>query len=115
MRISCCLFLQGKYDLVGDPWPKISAGAKDVVRRLLKQNPAERMTAAEALNHPWVREGGVATDTPIDDTIRDRLKNFTQANKFKKMALKVRAPRNQSRNRIRERRRAVSTGDSFQN
>jgi len=79
----------GKYDLVGDPWPKISAGAKDVVRRLLKQNPAERMTAAEALNHPWVREGGVATDTPIDDTIRDRLKNFTQANKFKKMALKI--------------------------
>jgi calcium-dependent protein kinase len=91
--ICCCFFLQGKYDLVGDPWPKISAGAKDVVKRLLKQNPAERMTAAEALNHPWVREGGVATDTPIDDTIRDRLKNFTKANKFKKMALKVRAPR----------------------
>jgi calcium-dependent protein kinase len=81
---------QGKYDLVGDPWPKISAGAKDVVKRLLKQDPAERMTAAEALNHPWVREGGVATDTPIDDTIRDRLKNFTHATKFKKMALKVR-------------------------
>lgn len=46
--------LQGNYDLRSDPWGRISDGAKDCVRRMLKQDPKERMTALEALNHPWV-------------------------------------------------------------
>eukprot|EP00976_Prorocentrum_cordatum_P097598 1191054-Prorocentrum_minimum.AAC.7 len=81
--------LQGTYDLRSDPWNKISDGAKDCVRRLLKQDPNERMTALEALNHPWVREGGIAKENPIEDTVLRRLRKFNQMTKFKKMALKV--------------------------
>eukprot|EP00959_Pyramimonas_sp_CCMP1952_P063918 1335580-Pyramimonas_sp.AAC.1 len=81
--------LQGTYDMRSDPWGRISDGAKDCVRRLLKQDPAERMTALDALNHPWVREGGIATDNPIEDTVLKRLSTFSQMNKFKKAAVNV--------------------------
>lgn len=80
---------KGHYDMRSDPWPAISESAKDCVRRLLVANPKDRMTAMEALNHPWVREGGVASDQPIDDTVMKRLKKFSEMTKFKKTALKV--------------------------
>ena len=60
------------------------------MRRLLVANPKDRMTATEALNHPWVREGGVASSQPIDDTVMKRLKKFSEMTKFKKTALKAR-------------------------
>lgn len=38
-------------------WPKlcvVSEMAKDFVRRLLETDPQLRMTATEALQHPWI-------------------------------------------------------------
>lgn len=37
----CCAPLQGNLDLYSDPWPKISAEAKDCVRRMLEMDPAK--------------------------------------------------------------------------
>ncbi|KAF0723933.1 hypothetical protein Ae201684P_012186 [Aphanomyces euteiches] len=34
-------------------WQNVSEGAKDMMRRLLVRNPETRMTAAQALQHPW--------------------------------------------------------------
>lgn len=81
--------LHGHYDMKAEPWPRISQGAHDLVTRLLKHDPKERMTAAEALNHPWLREDGTAPDNVIDDGVMQRLKKFSQVNRFKKMALQV--------------------------
>ncbi|GJP38797.1 hypothetical protein CLOM_g23207 [Closterium sp. NIES-68] len=36
------------------PWPRISPGAKDLVRRLLTKDPRERITLQEVLRHPWI-------------------------------------------------------------
>mmetsp|Transcript_12129 Transcript_12129/g.16529 ORF Transcript_12129/g.16529 Transcript_12129/m.16529 type:complete len:521 (+) Transcript_12129:221-1783(+) len=80
---------KGKYDLTSKPWDRISKGAKDCVQRLLVINPKQRMTAQEALNHPWVREDGDAPDNPLDDTVLARLKKFSGMNRLKKMALNV--------------------------
>ena len=44
---------EGKYDTTSDSYKDLSNNAKDLIRKLLKYNPSERITAKEALNHPW--------------------------------------------------------------
>lgn len=79
--------LLGKFDMKSHPWPIISDSAKDCVKRLLKQSPKERMTAAEALNHPWVREGGEAKDTVLGHEVVSRMQKFGNLCKFKRLGL----------------------------
>ncbi|KAH7690058.1 Non-specific serine/threonine protein kinase protein [Dioscorea alata] len=81
--------LQGHVDLKSAPWPSISNGAKDLVKKMLTQNPRKRITAAQALEHPWLRVGGEAPDKPISSAVQDRLKQFRAMNQLKKLALKV--------------------------
>lgn len=40
-------------------------------------------------DHPWIREDGDAPDTPLDNAVLNRLKQFRAMNKFKKAALRV--------------------------
>ncbi|XP_078168299.1 calcium-dependent protein kinase 1-like isoform X2 [Carex rostrata] len=81
--------LRGHIDFSSDPWPSISPGAKDLVKKMLRQDPTERLTAADILNHPWIREDGEASDKPLDSTVINRMKQFRAMNKLKKVALKV--------------------------
>lgn len=39
--------------------------------------------------HPWIKEGGEASDKPIDSAVLSRMKQFRAMNKLKKLALKV--------------------------
>ncbi|URE28702.1 calcium-dependent protein kinase [Musa troglodytarum] len=73
--------LQGEIDFVSDPWPNISSGAKDLVKKMLNSDPNQRLTAFD--------EDGEAPDTPLDNTVLNRLKQFQAMNQFKKAALKV--------------------------
>ena len=41
--------LHGELDFTSDPWPNISDGAKDLVRRMLVRDPKKRLTAHEVL------------------------------------------------------------------
>ncbi|EFJ21060.1 calcium dependent protein kinase 17 [Selaginella moellendorffii] len=81
--------LRGQVDFVSDPWPSISSSAKDLVKKMLTQDVKKRVTAAEVLSHPWVREDGDAPDAPLDNAVLSRMKQFTAMNKLKKLALKV--------------------------
>ncbi|KAF3451717.1 hypothetical protein FNV43_RR07813 [Rhamnella rubrinervis] len=81
--------LQGQIDFLTQPWPSISDSAKDLVRKMLTQDPKRRITSAEVLEHPWLREGGEASDKPIDSAVLSRMKQFRAMNKLKKLALKV--------------------------
>lgn len=81
--------LRGHIDFSSDPWPSISSGAKELVKKMLRQDPKERLTAVEILNHPWIREDGIASDKPIDIAVLSRMKQFRAMNKLKKVALKV--------------------------
>ncbi|KAJ8423368.1 hypothetical protein Cgig2_026786 [Carnegiea gigantea] len=81
--------VQGHIDFESKPWPSISNGAKDLVRRMLTQDPKKRITSAQVLEHPWLREGGEASDKPIDSAVLSRMKQFRVMNKLKKLALKV--------------------------
>ncbi|OVA10537.1 Protein kinase domain [Macleaya cordata] len=81
--------LQGEIDFESAPWPSISHSAKDLVRKMLTQDPRKRITSAQVLEHPWLREGGEASDKPIDSAVLSRMKQFRAMNKLKKLALKV--------------------------
>ncbi|RVW43099.1 Calcium-dependent protein kinase 1 [Vitis vinifera] len=81
--------LRGHIDFSSDPWPSISNSAKDLVKKMLRADPKERLTAIDVLNHPWMKEDG-ASDKPIDIAVLTRVKQFRAMNKLKKVALKVR-------------------------
>lgn len=80
--------LVGQLDLSSKPWPTISESAKDLIRKMLNRNPQKRITAVQALEHPWLKEGG-ASDRPIDSAVLSRMKQFKAMNKLKQIALKV--------------------------
>ncbi|KAG7010299.1 Calcium-dependent protein kinase 17 [Cucurbita argyrosperma subsp. argyrosperma] len=81
--------LRGHVDFTSDPWPSISPAAKDLVRKMLNSDPKQRLTASQVLSHPWIKEDGEAPDTPLDNAVLNRLKQFRAMNKFKKVALRV--------------------------
>ncbi|KAI9108485.1 hypothetical protein K1719_020676 [Acacia pycnantha] len=81
--------LRGHIDFVSKPWPSISSSAKDLVRKMMRADPRERISAVDVLNHPWMREDGDASDKPLDIAVLTRMKQFRAMNKLKKVALKV--------------------------
>ncbi|WOH08770.1 hypothetical protein DCAR_0728218 [Daucus carota subsp. sativus] len=81
--------LRGHVDFSCDPWPAISPQAKDLVKKMLTTDPKQRLTAIQVLSHPWIKEDGEAPDTPLDNAVLDRLKQFRAMNNFKKVALRV--------------------------
>ncbi|EPS59027.1 hypothetical protein M569_15783, partial [Genlisea aurea] len=81
--------LRGHVDFNSDPWPSISTGAKDLVRKMLNSDAKHRLTASQVLNHRWIKEDGEAPDVPLDNAVLDRLKQFRAMNQFKKVALRV--------------------------
>lgn len=80
--------VRGQLDLNSDPWPKISAPAKDCLKRMLLRDPKKRATAQDILLHDWVRPDGVAPNTPIQNEVLRRIGQFAVMNRLKKEALK---------------------------
>ncbi|KAL5200253.1 hypothetical protein ABZP36_021456 [Zizania latifolia] len=81
--------LRNKPDFRKRPWPGISSGAKDFVKKLLVKNPRARLTAAQALSHPWVREGGDASEIPVDISVLSNMRQFVKYSRFKQFALRA--------------------------
>ncbi|RYR79148.1 hypothetical protein Ahy_A01g004001 isoform A [Arachis hypogaea] len=80
--------LRNKPDFRRKPWPTISSAAKDFVKKLLVKDPRARLTAAQALSHPWVREGGEASEIPIDISVLSNMRQFVKYSRLKQFALR---------------------------
>ncbi len=48
------LILSGIFEFHEEFWVGVSDAAKDLIRKLLTVDPEQRLTAREALRHPWV-------------------------------------------------------------
>ncbi|KAG4074962.1 hypothetical protein HA402_014541 [Bradysia odoriphaga] len=77
----------GVYHYPASRKDSISAEAKDIVKRMLTMNPDKRITASEALKHPWIRQPEiVAPRVHLAKTI-GHLKKFNARRKFRAAAL----------------------------
>ncbi|XP_034043053.1 peripheral plasma membrane protein CASK isoform X13 [Thalassophryne amazonica] len=74
---------KGKYKMNPRQWCHISESAKDLVRRMLMLDPAERITVYEALNHPWLKERDrYAYKIHLPETV-EQLRKFNARRKLK--------------------------------
>ncbi|XP_030641650.1 peripheral plasma membrane protein CASK isoform X5 [Chanos chanos] len=75
--------IKGKYKMNPRQWNHISESAKDLVRRMLMLDPAERITVYEALNHPWLKERDrYAYKIHLPETV-EQLRKFNARRKLK--------------------------------
>ena len=67
----------GKYDTSYPQYTSLSENAKDLISKLLKFNPSERITARDALNHPWFNTQDIRNIDYLDDvTVQQMLSNL---------------------------------------
>ena len=78
--------LKGRYDFPSPWWDNISDSAKQLVRAMLTVDPKKRITAEEALHHPWIC--GNAPNVAIDT---DNLKKLQATRKLRKAGQKLMA------------------------
>ncbi|XP_046700647.1 peripheral plasma membrane protein CASK isoform X9 [Silurus meridionalis] len=75
--------IKGRYKMNPRQWTQISESAKDLVRRMLMLDPAERITVYEALNHPWLKERDrYAYKIHLPETV-EQLRKFNARRKLK--------------------------------
>jgi len=81
----------GKYRFSKDI--PLSNSVKDFITKLLIMAPEKRMTAQQALAHPWISENNRVPDTPIPPAVVKSLTEFRSQCRLKKAVGKVLASR----------------------
>ncbi|KAF4530963.1 hypothetical protein B566_EDAN011344 [Ephemera danica] len=73
----------GAYDYPSPEWDTVTPEAKNLINQMLTVNPAKRITASEALKHPWIcQRERVASVVHRQETV-DCLKKFNARRKLK--------------------------------
>ncbi|XP_076174067.1 calcium/calmodulin-dependent protein kinase II isoform X26 [Ptiloglossa arizonensis] len=73
----------GSYDYPSPEWDTVTPEAKNLINQMLTVNPSKRITAHEALKHPWIcQRERVASVVHRQETV-DCLKKFNARRKLK--------------------------------
>ncbi|NWV27600.1 KPSH1 kinase, partial [Origma solitaria] len=100
--------LKGKYSYSGEPWPSVSNLAKDFIDRLLTVDPSDRMTALQALKHPWVVSMAASSSMKnlhrsISQNLLKRASSRCQSTKSAQSTRSSRSTKSNKSRRVRER------------
>lgn len=71
-------------------WEEVSPLAQNLVEQLLCFDPARRLSAAEALKHPWITSEGEGRETPLYNAA-SAMRAFNSHRKIKKAVLGIMA------------------------
>ncbi|KAL7118919.1 hypothetical protein ACP275_02G030800 [Erythranthe tilingii] len=82
------VFTKANPDIEQNHWNSISCESKDFVGRLLCEDPSRRITAAQALCHPWIRNHS-KVKLSIDVGILTLVKNYMRSSSLRKAALRA--------------------------
>mmetsp|Transcript_73771 Transcript_73771/g.171087 ORF Transcript_73771/g.171087 Transcript_73771/m.171087 type:complete len:619 (-) Transcript_73771:108-1964(-) len=72
-------------------WRRVSASATDFVYKLLEVNPNKRLSASEALRHPWIETRKTSASSSVDQGVVDSLCQFASASRFRRACMQVMA------------------------
>nr|XP_046185442.1 calcium/calmodulin-dependent protein kinase type II delta chain-like isoform X1 [Oncorhynchus gorbuscha] len=73
----------GAYDFPSPEWDTVTPEAKDLINKMLTINPAKRVTATDALKHPWIcQRSTVASMMHRQETV-ECLRKFNARRKLK--------------------------------
>uniref|UniRef100_A0AAZ3QGU3 calcium/calmodulin-dependent protein kinase n=1 Tax=Oncorhynchus tshawytscha TaxID=74940 RepID=A0AAZ3QGU3_ONCTS len=77
----------GAYDFPSPEWDTVTPEAKDLINKMLTINPVKRVTATDALKHPWIcQRSTVASMMHRQETV-ECLRKFNARRKLKEMSL----------------------------
>eukprot|EP00977_Amphora_coffeiformis_P006560 scaffold1404_cov166-Amphora_coffeaeformis.AAC.27 len=79
----------GKFEFEAKDWDGVSDDAKDLVRRLLVLDPDQRMTAAEAVRHRWLKASRDRLSLVNLQSTSQRLKTFNARMKLRTAMIAV--------------------------
>ncbi|KAL6784790.1 hypothetical protein ACKKBF_B03225 [Auxenochlorella protothecoides x Auxenochlorella symbiontica] len=78
---------RARLDFSVEPWPRVSAPARALVKSMLRRDPARRPTAAQLCRHPWVT--GQQSAEPLPPIVHERLKDFATMSRVRQVAMLV--------------------------
>ncbi|KAG6594165.1 CAMK protein kinase [Phytophthora cinnamomi] len=67
--------LKGKFRTQSRAWQSISPSARDLIQKLLETDPNKRLSAEQALQHPWLRNLAQLSREPMENSA-DLLEKF---------------------------------------
>ncbi|KAG2470209.1 serine/threonine-protein kinase H1 homolog [Polypterus senegalus] len=100
--------LKGKYSYSGEPWPSVSNLAKDFIDRVLTVDPNERMSASQAIKHPWIVTMAASSSMKnlhrsISQNLLKRASSRCQSTKSAQSTRSSRSTKSNKSRRVRER------------
>lgn len=79
---------EGTYTFPDREWSQVTPEAKDLVRKLMEKDPKTRLSAAEALQHPWIQKMvKLSVDKEVMLGSINNLKGFNAENKLRHATL----------------------------
>ena len=62
------MITKGGLELMLNQWNRpVSFEAGNLLQRMLKEDPKERLSLVEIMDHPWVINGDISTELPVSD------------------------------------------------
>lgn len=79
----------GKYEFDEQEFAGVSAEARDLIEKMLVTDPDERITAAQALKHPWLKVDAARLSNVSLVGTSERLKTFNARMKLRSAIIAV--------------------------
>ena len=80
---------QGKFHFDHKEFTNVSKEVKDLIRKLLTVKAKDRLSAQQALHHPWFSANHKGSQLTVDHSVIQRLSTFKGQSKLKKAAMNM--------------------------